>query len=481
MIPVLQPAEMAAVDAAVADRVEDLIEAAGAGVARSAAEMLGGVYGRRVVVVAGRGNNGADGRAAARRLRARGAAVEVLEATEVKPGQRLGPCDLVIDAAYGTGLRRAYYPPDVGGAPVLAVDIPSGLSGVTGEVVGKGEGGGAPRATRTVTFAALKPGQLLGEGPDRCGTIELVDIGLGDAVAGSARSWLVQDADARMWLPARRREAHKWQAAVRVVAGSPGMVGAAWLVSHSAMRAGAGYVRLSVPGAEPAALGLPPSELVVTGLPARGWARQVLTDASRFSSIVVGPGLGSGAGSGPGGRPGAGAGAGAGAGPRESVAEVLAQSKAPVVVDADGLNLLGSFDQIEEITSRRGTGTVLTPHEGEYARLAGDPVRPDRVEDVRASAARAGAVVLLKGSTTVIAEPGGKVLFVSSGSSRLATAGTGDVLSGVIGAFLARGVPPLEAAGLGAHVHGRAASLGYTESLVAGDLPELVAEWLSSP
>ena len=230
MIPIFTPEEMAAVDAAAPEPVSVLIERAGAAVARSALELLGGGYGRRVVVLAGKGNNGADGRVAARHLERRGVRVllvDALDAPSVLPS-----CDLVIDAAYGTGFHGEHHPPDPGGAPVLAVDIPSGVAGLTGEV-----GGRALAAVRTVTFAALKPGLVLEPGRSLAGDIELVDIGLD---VRSARMGLVERDDVAAWLPHRPVESHKWKTAVLVVAGSPGMTGAAHLAARAAQRAGAG-------------------------------------------------------------------------------------------------------------------------------------------------------------------------------------------------------------------------------------------------
>jgi ADP-dependent NAD(P)H-hydrate dehydratase / NAD(P)H-hydrate epimerase len=480
VIPVLTPEQMAGVDAGAAEPVEVLIGRAGAAVARHARRLLGSTYGTRIVVVAGKGNNGADGRAAARLLRRQGAAVVELEATEVGPGGRLPTADLVIDAAYGTGLRGPYAAPDPGAAPVLSVDIPSGVSGLTGEVAGEGSGPGhAVVAEATVTFAALKPGHLLGEGPDRCGAVEVADIGLGAGVKEVADTWLVTDADVIAGLPRRTREAHKWQTALRVVAGSPGMTGAAWLVSTAAMRAGAGYVRLGVPGTEAGDTGLPPSAIVVTSLPpgpdragggADGgdWVDAVLSDLRRFRALVVGPGLGS-----------AGHGAGGDLGATSAVGRLVRSASVPLVIDADGLNALGSLDALSEVTAGRDLPCVITPHDGEYTRLAGRPPGPDRIASAREAARRSGAVVLLKGSATVVAEPSGKVLIATAGSSRLATAGTGDALSGVIGAFLARGLGGAEAAAFAAHVHGRAAADGRAEGLVATDLPDLISAWLS--
>jgi hydroxyethylthiazole kinase-like uncharacterized protein yjeF len=189
---------------------------------------------------------------------------------------------------------------------------------------------------------------------------------------------------------------------------------------------------------------------------------------SRAKAVVVGPGLGPVA-LGPGGEAGA----------ATPVAHFLAATELPVVVDADGLTALGDLSSLAKLAGQRSRDTVITPHEGEFARLVGRPPADDRITDVRSVASETGAVVLLKGSTTIVAEPGGRVLVVNSGSSRLATAGTGDVLSGVIAAFLARGLPGFEAAALAAHCHGRAAALGHSEGLVASDLPVLVSRWLS--
>jgi NAD(P)H-hydrate epimerase len=221
-------------------------------------------------------------------------------------------------------------------------------------------------------------------------------------------------------------------------------------------------VRLGVPGA--GLSGAPATEAVSVDLPAAAWATETLEVAARCAAIVVGPGLGR--------DPSTAA----------EVARVVRDSPVPVVVDADGLYALDRVDGGRP--GGGGTGprarTILTPHDGEYRRLMGEAPGPDRVDAARRLAAASGGVALLKGSTTAVAEPGGRALLGVTGSARLATAGTGDVLSGVIGAFIARGVQPLEAAALAAHVHGRAAARGPEEGLVAGDLPELVSAVLSA-
>jgi NAD(P)H-hydrate epimerase len=450
--PVVTVEEMKAVDAEAQRRLslDTLVERAGAAVARSVLRHLGGSYGRRVVVVAGKGHNGDDGRVAAARLRRRGVGVTVVDAGAA--GDRLPPCDIVVDAAYGTGFRGEYRAPEVpAGAFVVAVDIPSGVSGDTGEAAA-----GAVRADGTVTFAALKPGLLLGEGPARSGSVEVVDIGLD---VSRAAVHVVEDADVADLLPERPRDTHKWETAVYVAAGSPGMMGSATFCSLAAMRAGAGMLQLGVPGAGPQ--DLPSSEVVAHGLPPEGWDDDVLAVVGRCRALVLGPGLG---------RSEATA---------SAVRRLVAECPVPVLVDADGLNALGPAEEVAKLVAGRSTAVVLTPHAGEYARLAGAEPAPDRIGAARDLSRRTGAVVLLKGSTTVVAAPDGRSLVSTSGSPRLATAGTGDVLSGIVGAFLARGLGPVEAAAFGAHVHGRAAELGLSEGLLAGDLVELVPRWLS--
>jgi len=446
LIPVVTPAEMRAIDTAAPEPVEVLIRRAGAAVGRAAAGHMGGTYGRRVVVVAGKGMNGADGRVAAAWLARRGVKVRLIDAAEQPPV--LPASDLVIDAAYGTGFRGRYEAPDPAGAPVLSVDIPSGMDA-------EGMGGphpGAVVAARVVTFAALKPG-LLGLDP---ATVEVVDIGLD---VSSARAFVVEDADVFAALPSRRHDAHKYDSAVLVVAGAPGMTGAATLSSSAVMRAGGGYCRLAVPGG--ALRELPASEVVGVALPADGWADDALRSVERMGAAAIGPGLGRSAGT------------------VEEVRAFIAACAAPLVVDADGLFALGDLRTAAEVLGRRRAPTVLTPHDGELARLTGSEPGPDRLSAARATAAATGSTVLLKGPATVVADPAGEVLIARGGSSRLATAGTGDVLTGVIAAFLARGLGASQAAAYGAHAHGRAARLGWREGFVAGDLLELLPAWLS--
>jgi len=330
---------------------------------------------------------------------------------------------------------------------VLAVDIPSGVNALTGEATGD-----VPAASRTVTFASLKPGLLVPPGSELAGELELVDIGVGDLVAAHAHAHLVHGSDVAQWVPGRQTNAHKWRAAVRIVAGSTGMTGAARLAAAAAMRAGAGMVHLSAPGTLVAQA---PAEVVQRPLPPKGWATEALNSLDRFHALVVGPGLG-----------------------REDdttaqIRQLVVEAPVPTVVDGDGLFAMAwNADGAAALLRRRTTPTVLTPHDGEYALLAGAPPGADRLVAARRLAVDTGCVVLLKGAATVVADPHGTTLVVTTGDARLATAGTGDVLSGIIGALLAAGVPALHAAAAGAWLHGQAARLAPARGMVAGDIVE---------
>ncbi len=487
MRPVLDVAAMREADMAAQETtpVAVLMERAGTFLARGVLRTLGGAYGRRVTVVAGKGNNGGDGRVAAGKLALAGVRVRVVDVTAAagELGSAVRGADAVVDAAYGTGFRGSYdAPPVPQGCAVVACDIPSGVDGDTGSASGL-----PMHADRTVTFAALKPGLLLGDGPAFAGRVTVADIGIdvGDphaagavlagresaaAQEGSSRPpaiALVEDADVDRLVPARARDTHKWRSAVTVVAGSPGMTGAAGLCARAALRAGSGMVRLAIPASPSGPVSVEAGDAVVVALPAGDWAQPACATAERSRVVVAGPGLGR---------------------APETVASVrrlVATCRLPLVLDADAIGALGGIDDAEELLAgRRATTTepvVLTPHEGELGSLAGPAPGPDRIAWVRSVAARLKVVVLLKGPTTVVADPSGNARLVTAGDARLATPGTGDVLAGMVAALVARGVgEPLDAAALGAHVHGRAAALGYAEGLVAGDVPDLVARWLTA-
>ncbi len=437
MLPVVTVAEMQAIDADATEPVDVLVDRAGRAVARAALGLLGGGYGRRVVVLAGTGNNGADGRVAAEQLRRRGVRVTVIEVADAPV--HLPAADLVIDAAFGTGLSRDYVAPDPGDAAVLAVDIPSGIHGDTGRALGR-----PMHADVTVTFAALKPGLLLADGPQHCGTVEVVDIGLDP---GRATIHLLDDASAARLLPRRTPDAHKWRAAVRIVGGSPGMPGAPSMAAAAAQRAGAGMVQIAAPGVVGA---IGPTEAVSVAVDETTWADALLDDQGRIHAAVVGPGLGTSLVA------------------RHQVRQFVSRSTVPLVVDGDGLTALGR--DAASVLAERTTPTVLTPHDGEFARLAGHPPGDERIDAVRRLAGETGAVVLAKGPTTVVAAPDGQVRLVDSGDDRLATAGTGDVLSGVIAALLATGMDAADAAAVGAHIHGVAGCLGPRPGTIASDV-----------
>lgn len=450
MQPVLTPEQMRHVDANSGVSFDVLVERAGHAVAHAARLLMGGTYGRRVVVVAGKGNNGADGRIAARRLEERGAHVVVFDAERAP--MRLADCDLVIDAAYGTGFRGEYFAPTTR-APILAVDIPSGVDALTGVAHGS-----PPHATATVTFGALKPGLVLEPGRSIAGEVSVVDIGLDTqrAVDIDARTLAVVDqSDVVAWVPRRAASAHKWNTGVRAIAGSRGMLGAARLACAAAYRAGAGIVHLSCIGV--AGDVDVPTEVVHRPFPSEGWARAGLADIERFAAAFIGPGIGRG---------------------DELVDEFIdfvVGCPCPLVIDGDGLQLLGAsrdgrHGRAADVISRRRAATVLTPHDGEFSSLVGALPGADRITAVRTAAAELGAVVLLKGPTTVVADPSGDVLLVESGDERLATAGSGDVLTGIVAAHLARGAAPLRAAAAGAFVHASTLRDLPDEGVVASDL-----------
>jgi NAD(P)H-hydrate epimerase len=477
---VLTPEAMSAADRraiAAGTPVEVLMDRAGHAVAWAVRRALPGTYGRRVVVVCGKGNNGGDGLVAARVLGSWGVRTVVFELAEPIDRRRcqraIDEADVVVDAMYGTGFRgalegdAAWVVEQLDGfaGVVVAVDIPSGVDGLTGAVAGP-----AVRATRTITFAARKPGVVFEPGRSSAGEVVVADIGIvvdasaseaDDDDVASGRCALVDAAAVQGWLPSRRPDAHKWTSGVLVVGGSGGMTGAPLLVSHAAMRAGAGIVWCALPGLDTArrASG---GEVITRALPAtdpagtvaRDALEPLLADVGRFAAVALGPGLG-------------------GVGDpqvQHVVRGLVAEARPPMVLDADGLNALaGDFTALR---ARRtlGAPVVLTPHTGEYQRLMGAPVGADRLAAARALAERSGAVVLLKGPGTVVASPDGGVVLNPTGNAALATAGSGDALTGIIAGFLARGVDAFAAAAAGAWVHGRIA-----DRLLEAEGPGLVA------
>jgi NAD(P)H-hydrate epimerase len=444
-----------------------LMERAGRAVAWTVRRALPGTYGRRVVVVCGKGNNGGDGLVAAKVLEGWGVRTTVFELADgvarTEFTRALAAADLVVDAMYGTGLRdalrddAAWIAEQLNDWPgeIVAVDIPSGVNGLTGEVPGW-----AVRAHRTVTFAARKPGIVFEPGRSYAGEIVVADIGIVVDDVADSPSGLVTGDDVASWLPRRAPDAHKWQSGVLTVGGSGGMIGAPMFVSHAAMRAGAGIVWCALPGHDAAQLASG-SEVVMRVLPAnaegvlaRTAADALLAQVGRFAALAVGPGLGGV------GDPGV----------QFVVRTLVAEARQPLVLDADGLNALAG--DLAQLRARQTLGgpVVLTPHAGEYQRLMGAPVGSNRLVAAQALAERTGAVVLLKGPGTVVAGPDRAVALNPTGGAALATAGSGDVLTGIVAGFLARGLDPFRAAAAAAWVHGRTA-----DRLVATDGPALVA------
>jgi hydroxyethylthiazole kinase-like uncharacterized protein yjeF len=430
MRPVLTPAEAARVDEASTDPVTLLMERAGRAVAAAAVRM-GARYGTRVSVLCGPGNNGGDGYVAARLLHQRGVGVTVHALGEPKTeaartARRRATVagvmvksiadppagDLTIDALFGGGWRRGLDPelkPWIDHrAPVLAVDGPSGLDPLTGMVEGE-----AFTAERTITFHTLKTGHLLGEGPDRCGVVEVADIGL---LGGEPALLVAEQVDAP--LPTRPRQAHKWSAgSVLVAGGAAGMLGAAVLAGQAALHFGAGAVGLAVPDVSGPAAAAAAPELLQYSLDR--------PPAGRYRVLVIGPGLGR--------------------DHDETAGALLDGWEGPVVADADALPLLES--------ARPPGPLVVTPHHGEFRRLAGAEPGP---EAAATAARRLQAVVILKGNPTLITD-GSTPWVVTTGGPELATIGTGDVLAGMVAALLAAGLSPLEAARAAAYWHGVAA------------------------
>jgi NAD(P)H-hydrate epimerase len=450
MEAVYTPEQMRYIDARSGVDVAVLIRRAGYAVAQTALQMLGGSYGKHVIVLAGKGNNGEDGRVASDFLRARGVKVSVFSSSEM-PTQ-LPECDLVIDAVYGTGLRSDFVAPTTN-APVLAVDIPSGIDATTGECRG------APlRANETITFGGLKPGIVLQPGRTYAGQITIVSLDLpvhlGVQVDEKTINVVTRN-DVEQWVPPRAPTTHKWKSGVRAIAGSKTMMGAAQLSCAAAYRAGAGIVHLSSIGDTPEIIS--PLEVVYRSVSENHWANQCLSDIERFASALIGPGMGRG---------------------DELVEEVfqfVSRCPVPLVIDGDGLQILassrdGQRRNMANFFAQRTAETVLTPHDGEFSALTGERPSADRIADTRKAAEALQAVVLLKGSTTVVAEPGGNVFCITNGDARLATAGSGDVLTGVIAALLAVGLDAFHAAAAGAFIHGNALERLPQCGVVASDI-----------
>ena len=473
-----------------------LMENAGRAVVAAAQEVLGEVGGGVAVVVAGRGNNGGDGFVVARWLYSAARPVEVclLCAADELSGdasancamarkmgvpihedpdaaafaERLANAAVIVDGVLGTGLsgevrgaaREAIEAINAAAAPVVAIDIPSGVDADTGAILGD-----AVRARMTITFALAKVGLHLYPGRECCGEIRVAPIGMPPALTGSddLTTNLTTEADAAAMLPARAAAMHKGDAGkLLIVAGSVGMTGAAAMAGLGAMRAGAGLVTLAVPGSLNDILEARCTEVMTAPMPeteartlAAEAAEALLELAGDADAVLVGPGLSQ--------HPAT----------AELARRIAAEVDRPLALDADGLNAFaGRAGELSE----RPAATVLTPHPGEMARLTESSIseiQADRPTAARVLAQELNLTVMLKGAGTVTAAPDGQAWINPTGSQALASGGTGDVLAGMVGAFLAGGAEPIAAGAAAAYYHGKAADVVASPSrrgLLASDL-----------
>lgn len=474
-----------------------LMERAGAAIAQAAVACTGGVFGRRVVVLCGKGNNGGDGLVAARRLAALGARPVVvflqdpaglrgdpqanlarlagISQSIYEPqalAGELARCDVVIDALVGTGFRgsltgnaaAAVEAVNASGKPVVAADIPSGVDGATGRVDGP-----AIRARVTVTMAAPKLGLVLYPGSEYAGRVQVADIGI-TTPAPPAVMGLPERDDVAAVLGRRPLDSHKRSVGtVLMVAGSVGMTGAAALGAHAALRCGAGLVTVATVTSMAKCVDLAVLEATTLALPETAYgtmaptaADLVLKRGESVDAVAIGPGLST--------HPET----------AQAVRAMVAGLRTPLVVDADGLNALA---EDPAILARRAAPTVITPHPGELSRLLGTTTRAiqaDRLAAARKAADLLQCVVVLKGYRSIVAGPGGPMVVVTTGGPALATGGTGDVLTGATVTLLAGGADAFAAAWAASWLHGRAGDvLGQrlgNRGVVAGDLPAALAE-----
>jgi hydroxyethylthiazole kinase-like uncharacterized protein yjeF len=423
----------------------DLMDHAGAGLADVVTRV---VPEGRVVVVCGKGNNGGDGRIAAARLQAVGRAVEVLE--DPFDLSRLDGAAVIVDALLGTGFDGRPRPPLDGviaaindaGVPVVSADMPSGVNGSTGEIAGE-----AVQATATATFHAAKPGLHVHPGKAHAGEIHVIDIGIPPHPEIEPHAGLILPS-VLAGLPHRAAGSTKFSSGnVVVIGGSPGLTGAPALAAAAAQRAGAGYVTIASNADVPHR----PVEVMQRGFD------ELDALLERADAVVLGPGLGP---------------------EKDRARDLYARIAVPLVLDADGLNAFAGHDFPE-----REAPTILTPHAGELARLIEGDVKASRLACARAAVEHTRAIVVLKGDDTIVATPG-RVAISPGGAPALATAGTGDVLAGVIAALLARGVVAERAACAGVYAHLRAGQLAAAphgpDGVIASDVIAALPEALGS-
>lgn len=428
---------------------------------------------RPVAVLCGPGNNGGDGFVAARLLAARGWPVRLgllgkrealrgdaahhaaLWNGSVEPlsADLLDGAELAVDAIFGAGLSRPVdgLPAAVLRAvkcPLVAVDTPSGVDGATGEVLGF-----APQAAMTVTFFRLKPGHLLYPGRGLCGETRLAGIGIPASVLEEIQPQTFENRPELWHLPGLGTETHKYRRGHCIVSAGA-MAGAARLSAYAALRAGAGLVSVTVPPQDMPLLAAAPAAIILRPTNCLPGFRQAVSEP-RTASIVIGPG------------------AGATPQTRMRVGAALATRK-PCLLDADALTAFAGDPERLLTATQANSHAVLTPHGGEFARLF-PAIHGGKLARARAAATAAGAVVLLKGPDTVIASPDGRAAINANAPPWLGTAGSGDVLAGIIGGLLAQGLPPFEAAAAGAWLHGQAAQR-FGPGMIADDLPDALPD-----
>jgi NAD(P)H-hydrate epimerase len=505
VLPIFTAAEMRALDARAIRELgilgPRLMDAAGSGAAALIASWHAPIRRKAVVVVCGKGNNGGDGFVVARRLRARGATVRVLlvgrrgdvrgdaadalarwrgrteeittEADVENLARALAGAAVVVDALLGTGVTGPARGPVAAaieaidragqaGTPVIALDLPSGLGGDHGALLGP-----TVRATRTVTFAGLKRSLLLHPAAAYAGAVEIVDIGVPtEDVRRDIETWRLEAADARPLFPARQADAHKGRFGhLLVVAGSLGKTGAAVLSGRAALRAGVGLCTIAAPGSQQPIIAAQAPEYMTEALPetpARNLSRsardRVLELARGMGAVALGPGLS------------------LDPETQELARTLIRELDRPMVVDADALSALaGHLDLLRHAAGPR----ALTPHPGEMARMMGasiDEVEADRIEVARAFAREHRVALALKGAGTVIAAPDGHVAINPTGNPGMAKGGSGDVLTGIVGALLARDVDAVTALRGGCYLHGLAGDVAARDrgeyAMIASDLIE---------
>ena len=478
-VELLSPREMGRADRIAASHGVPglvLMEAAGEAVAEAARGFVR--PGQRVAVLCGPGNNGGDGFVAARLLKRASYDVRLFLAGEKAaltgdaaamarrfdgPVRALDPLQLeslhlVIDALYGAGLSRpidgvaaeVIAAVNASGTPVLAVDVPSGLDGATGMAAGP-----VIRATETVTFFRQKPGHLLYPGRALCGRVHVADIGIPERVLSEIEVQTFANAPA-LWQAQFRwptHEGHKYARGHAVVVSGPAhATGAGRLGARAALRAGAGLVTVASPRDAVQVNAMHLTAIMLKPFEGPGGLAGVLQD-TRKNAVLIGPGGGVGE-------------------AMCRLVEAVLRSPASAVLDADALtSFAGDLGRLRAAIVQRPEGSVvLTPHDGEFDRLFG-AVSGSRLDRARAGAERSGAIVLLKGPDTVVAAPDGRAAINANASPWLATAGSGDVLGGIVTGLLAQGMPAFEAAAAGVWLHGDAGT-DFGPGLIAEDLPE---------